>query len=63
LAEAKNDVIASREFQKLMEKQDFPDDFEMWCVGWFDHDSMELSVCEPRKVVLSLESEVEEDVI
>jgi hypothetical protein len=47
---AKNDGVAWRNYQDLLKKSPVPDDFELYCVGSFNHDDMTGSFDSPYKV-------------
>lgn len=61
IAEAKNDGVAVRNFQKLVHDQDFEEDFVLLHVGYFDHDKDEGSFIPPRQVEVTLETEVPDE--
>ena len=58
--EAKNDGIALRNFLNVMKQNEFATDFELYCVGWYDHDKDEGSFHAARFVTdMALETERE----
>lgn len=62
IGEAKNDAVALRNFEKVTKDNEFSADFELYQVGWFDHDSDTGQILSaPRKVEVTLSTEVEDD--
>jgi hypothetical protein len=41
IAEAKNDGMALRNFEKVLADNEYKADFVLYRVGWFDHDADE----------------------
>ena len=64
LFEAKNDEVALRQFDRLVKDSENRNDFELFCVGSYDHESDILLPQTYRPVVptLGVENDPEEDV-
>lgn len=61
ISEARNDGMALRNFAKVCGDNEYATDFELYCVGVFDHDSMEGMFHAPLKVEVTMDTEVEEE--
>lgn len=62
IAEAKNDGMALRNYQKVLSENEFKDDFELYQVGWYDHDTDRGEfLSAPRLVRATISTEVEDD--
>ena len=62
VSEAKNDAVALRNFEKVMAGNEFRSDFDLYQIGWFDHDADRGGFLgEPRLVCATMSTEVEDD--
>lgn len=57
--EAKNDSVAYRQYVSLIEKSDHQGDFDLLCVGDYDHEEDVLQHFIPYVVQLNVEMEVD----
>jgi hypothetical protein len=63
--EAKNDGVAFRRYNAILQESDHPDDFQLLKVGLFDHDNNtgEISDVEEVYINLNLVDQLEEEII
>jgi hypothetical protein len=60
IAEAKNDTVALREFQKLMKDREYAEDFKLMRIGSYDHDLDKGVFHDAVEVSPTVETEIEE---
>lgn len=62
IAEAKNDGMALRNYDKVLSENEFRADFELYCVGWYDHEADQGGFLPHARLVKpTLSTEVDED--